>query len=155
MWWSKKSIAIFGYKQWLLSLDMKTKVVQHVPRIIFNINKIWLDSKKRRKGKWIHSHTLSLSHYLTLSMSHSHTLTLSFTHSPHAEQLLFSCLGSKVTDYRWKWQWIFFDSNITLSCDFWVHWAGSQLKMSESQTKAGNQKKFDPRDMLNNFCFHV
>ena len=29
----KKSIAIFGYKQWLLSLDMKTKVVQHVPRI--------------------------------------------------------------------------------------------------------------------------
>ena len=27
----KKSIAIFSYKQWLLSLDMKTKVVQHVP----------------------------------------------------------------------------------------------------------------------------
>ena len=40
--------------------------------------------------------------------------------------------------------------------------------MSESQTKAGNQRKFskfenlkfkiaqvDPRDMLNNFCFHV
>ena len=26
----KKSIAFFGYKQWLLSLDMKTKVVQHV-----------------------------------------------------------------------------------------------------------------------------
>ena len=29
----KKSIAIFGNKQWLLSIDMKTKVVQHVPRI--------------------------------------------------------------------------------------------------------------------------
>ena len=29
----KKSIAIFGYKHRLLSLDMKTKVVQHVPRI--------------------------------------------------------------------------------------------------------------------------
>ena len=28
----KKSIAIFGYKQLLLSLDMKTKVVQHVER---------------------------------------------------------------------------------------------------------------------------
>ena len=37
--------------------------------------------------------------------------------------------------------------------------------MSESQTKAGNQRKFeilkfkiaqvDLRDMLNNFCFHV
>ena len=36
----KKTIAIFGYKQRLLSLDMKTKVVQHVPRIIFNIYKI-------------------------------------------------------------------------------------------------------------------
>ena len=29
----KKNIAIFGYKQRLLSIDMKTKVVQHVPRI--------------------------------------------------------------------------------------------------------------------------
>ena len=28
----QKSIAIFGYKQRLLSLDMKTKVVQHVKR---------------------------------------------------------------------------------------------------------------------------
>jgi len=36
----KKSIAIFTYKQRLLSLEMKTKVVQHVPRIIFNIYKI-------------------------------------------------------------------------------------------------------------------
>ena len=27
------SIAIFGYKQWLLSIDMETKVVQHVPTI--------------------------------------------------------------------------------------------------------------------------
>ena len=30
---SKKSIAIFGYKQRLLSIDMKTKVVQHVERV--------------------------------------------------------------------------------------------------------------------------
>ena len=29
----KKPIAIFGYKQGLLSIDMKTNVVQHVPRI--------------------------------------------------------------------------------------------------------------------------
>ena len=28
--WSKKAIAIFSYKQWLLSIDMKTKLVQHV-----------------------------------------------------------------------------------------------------------------------------
>ena len=68
-----------------------------------------------------HSHTLSLSHSLTLSLLHSctlalsldmlnnfcfhvyaqkslsHSLILSFTLSRHAEQLLFSCLGSKVT----------------------------------------------------------
>ena len=37
----------------------------------------------------------SLSHSLTLSLSRS--LILSFTLSRHAEQLLFSCLGSKVT----------------------------------------------------------
>ena len=33
--------------------------------------------------------------------------------------------------------------NITLSTDIRVHRAGSQLKMSESQTKAGNQKKIE------------
>ena len=35
----KKTIAIFGNKQRLMSIDMKTKVVQHVPRInlIFTI----------------------------------------------------------------------------------------------------------------------
>ena len=46
---------------------------------------------------------LSLSLYLSLSLSHSlthshtHSLTLSLTHSRHDEQLLFSCLCSKVT----------------------------------------------------------
>ena len=38
---SKKSIVIFGYKQWLLSIDMKTKVVQHVPWITFNVFKVF------------------------------------------------------------------------------------------------------------------
>ena len=37
----------------------------------------------------------------------SHSFTLSFTHSWHAEQLLFSCLCSKVSVYRWKWQCFF------------------------------------------------
>ena len=36
----KKSIAIFANKQRILSIEMKTKLVQHVPRIIFNIYKI-------------------------------------------------------------------------------------------------------------------
>ena len=38
---------------------------------------------------------ITLSHSLILSLSHS--FTLSFTHSQHAEQLLFSCLCSKIT----------------------------------------------------------
>ena len=29
----KKTIAIFGYKQRILSIEMKTKIVQHVSRI--------------------------------------------------------------------------------------------------------------------------
>ena len=59
----------------------------------------------------------------------------------HAEQLLFSCLCSKVTVYRWKWQWFFFDLSLstTLTCYFTVHRAGSQLKMSERQTKLGTR----------------
>ena len=38
---SKKIIAIFTYKQRLLSIDVKTKVVQHVPRIIFKVFKVF------------------------------------------------------------------------------------------------------------------
>ena len=34
---SKKSIAIFAYKQWILSIEMKTKIVQHVPTINISI----------------------------------------------------------------------------------------------------------------------
>ena len=60
-----------------------------------------------------HYHTLSLSHSLTLSLSHSHTLSVS--HSWHAEQLLFSCLCSKVAVYRWKCQWFFWTSTATAS----------------------------------------
>ena len=73
-------------------------------------------------------------------------------------------LCSKVVVYRRKLQSYFFDSSLsTLSCYFRVHRAGSQLKMSESQTKAGNQECLSKLsrshslslDMLNKFCFHV
>ena len=118
-----------------------------------------------------HSHTLSHSHYLTLSLSRSHslihslstcwttfvfmsmlkshilTLSYSLIHSlsRHAEQLLFSSLCSKHTVYCWKLQCFFFLALLllsTLTCYFRCHRAGSQLKMSESQTKAGNQNIF-------------
>ena len=39
---SQKSIAIFTEKQRLLSIDMKTKVVQHVPRINLSYFKFWI-----------------------------------------------------------------------------------------------------------------
>ena len=44
-----------------------------------------------------HSLSLSLSHTHSHNLSISHSINLSFTHSQHAEQLLFSCLCSKVT----------------------------------------------------------
>ena len=55
----------------------------------------------------------------------------------------------------------------TRAPDIRVHRAGSQLKMSKSQTSAGNLSSFkcvkcqmsnayvDPWDMPSNFCFHV
>ena len=52
----------------------------------------------------------------------------------HAEQVLFSCLGSKVTVYSRKLQWFFFDILIhTRSTDIRVHRAGSQLKTYSEQ----------------------
>ena len=45
----------------------------------------------------------------------------------HAEKLLFSCLGSKVTVYRWKCQ-CFFGTSTSTHPDIRVHGAGSQLK---------------------------
>ena len=72
-----------------------------------------------------HSHTLTLSHTLSLS----HCFNLSFNHSRHAEQFLFSCLCSKLTVYRRKLQWIFWDLILTLPCYFRCHRAGSQLKI--------------------------
>ena len=62
-----------------------------------------------------------LSHFLTLTLSHSqsfslsHSFNLSFNHSRHAEQVLFSSLGSKVAVYRRKLQWFFLDLIIIVS----------------------------------------
>ena len=41
-WCQKKSIDIFNFKQRLLSLDMKTKVVQHFPRINLSHFNFWI-----------------------------------------------------------------------------------------------------------------
>ena len=73
---------------------------------------------------------ITLSHSLILSLSHS--FTLSFTHSQHAEQLLFSCLCSKIT--------------LSLS-------HSHTLALSHSHTLSFSHSL--SLDMPNNFCFHV
>ena len=50
-----------------------------------------------------HSLTFTLSHSRTLTLSHS--FNVSFNHSRHAEQVLFSCLGSKLAVYSRKLKW--------------------------------------------------
>ena len=71
------------------------------------------------------------SHSLTITLSHSHTLSVS--HSWHAEQLLFSCLCSKVT--------------LTLSHSLNHSLSHSHLTLSLTHLLT--------LDMLKNFCFHV
>ena len=102
----------------------------------------------------------------------------------HAEQRLFSCLGSKVAVYSRKLQ-CFFDI-LTLSPDIRVHRAGSQLKnvwTSDKSWEPGSFLMFSyvfqcfltfsnvtyshshshtlsishsiTLDMLNKFCFHL
>ena len=55
-------------------------------------------------------------------------------------QVLFSSLCSKFAVYRRKLQWFFFDSTttttVTLTCYFWVHRAGSQLKIQVYREEA-------------------
>ena len=72
------------------------------------------------------------SHCHAITLSHSNTL--SFNHSPHAEQLLFSWLCSKVT--------------LTLSL---CHTLTLTLSRSHALTLSHSLSL----DMLNNFCFHV
>ena len=70
----------------------------------------------------------------TCKLAHLQTCTLSFTHSGHAEQLLFSCLCSKVT--------------ITFS-----HCHSLTLTVSHSHTLSISHSL--SLDMLNNFCFYL
>ena len=97
-----------------------------------------------------HSHTLTLTLSLSHTLSLSNSLNLSFNHSWHAEQVLFSCLGSKVAVYSRKLQWFFWTSSS--SREFWVHRAGSQLKIQSHTLWISHSITLD---MLNNFCFHL
>ena len=79
------------------------------------------------------SHVTCHMSYVTCHMSHC---------ACHMSYVKCLCLYSKVTVYRWKCQCVFWDLLlITLSSELRVHRAGSQLKMSERQTKAG---KWEP-----------
>ena len=98
----KKSIAIFGYKHWLLSIEMKTKVVQHVPRIIFADFQTFLSC---HIATW----------HIIYDQRIDRKLYLAEKSLGHAEQLLFSCLCSKVAVYSRKLQCFFFDLILLLT----------------------------------------
>ena len=97
-------------------------------------------TKAENQNSLSHSLTLSLSHFLTFSLSHfltsslSHSHSLSFTHSRHTEQLLFSCLCSKVT----------------LSLSHYLN-----LLMSHSHTLTLSLSHSLTLNMMINICFHV
>ena len=92
--------------------------------------------------------------YAQKSLSHSHTLTLShalilsFTISRHAEQLLFSCLCSKVT--------LSLSHSLTLTLSH-SHTHSHTLTRSHSLIHSLPLPLSHALtlDMLNNFCFHV
>ena len=58
--WCKKSwknIAIFTYKRWLLSIDIKTKVVQHVPKISRHSHSLRKIHRHRNINRHSHIHS--------------------------------------------------------------------------------------------------
>ena len=61
MWKSQKNIAIFGNKQRLLSIDMKTKVVQHVERVWMRVWE-WVLSIEMKTKVVQHVPRINLSH---------------------------------------------------------------------------------------------
>ena len=99
---------------------------------------------------------------LTLSFSQS----LSFTHSRHTEQLLFSCLCSKVTRSLSHYLTISLSQCLTLTlslshslthnmlnnCCFHVY---AQKSLSHSHYLIISLSHSLSVDMLNNFCLHV
>ena len=120
----KKTIDILTYKQWLLSIDMKTKVVQHVPKIIFNVFKVfrfssfqkhsWFPAFVWRSDIFIYkfykkivfgSLTLSISPWVSLDMLNNfHSLTLSISHSVSLDMLN----NFSISKMSWPiWPWVY------------------------------------------------
>ena len=79
----KKSIDIFNFKQRLLSLDMKSKVVQHFPKInlshfnfwIFNLNFFWFPAFVCLSDIFL-VHTVLLETNNNINRGYSVTVTL-------------------------------------------------------------------------------
>ena len=115
------------------SFNLSFNHSRHAEQVLFS--SLWVAVYSRKLQCFFFDLIILLTLTLSHSFSLSHSFNLSFNHSRHAEQVLFSFLCSEVTIYRWKWQCVFLDfRSSTLSCEFRVHWAGSQLK---SQKKLG------------------
>ena len=118
------------------SLTLSFTHSRHAEQLLFSClcSKVALSLSHSLTLTLSHSCNLAILHSCTLALSHSHTL--SFTLSRLAEQLLFSCLGSKVT--------LTLSHSFSLSHSFNLSFTHT-LSISHSLTL----------DMLNKFCFHL
>ena len=85
------------YRLLCLRSTRLTKSIKIFPQLMIYKN-VWMSDKSWEPGMLLKTWKKPLTVLL------SHSFSLSVTLSRHAEQLLFSCLCSKVTFYRWKWQ---------------------------------------------------
>ena len=122
---SKKTIAIFGYKQWLMSMDMKTKLVQHVMRINISISHWHLTCDMWHNNKYsllsLHMNTKVVQHVPRINISIWHDMPTQ-TQSPSQTQ------SQLVPSFCKDILHFYFISSLVLTYDKTCHWAGSQLK---------------------------
>ena len=117
---------------------------------------------------WEPEHSHSLSHSLTFTLSLSHSFTLLFTHSRHAEQLLFSCLCSKVTLSLSNSRTLTHSHSLIHSlsrhaeqllfsclCSKVTPSISPSRTLTLSHSPILSFSHSHSLDMLNNFCFHV
>ena len=110
----------------VFKLRIRVFVEQNVPLWMFNLSQRMC--KKIERLQKVSLYVLLGKNVWMSDKSWEPDLTLSLSHS---EQLLFSCLGSKVTVNSRKLQCFFGPPHhpFTLTCYFRCHRAGSQLKM--------------------------
>ena len=173
-----------NYKYSLLSIDMKTKIVQHVPTINISISHV---GQKLQDGKKVICVSLFVSVTVSVFVTETVSVTCLCWSLAHAEQLLFSCVSSKVSICNYVtccmshfachmshcachmsyvkclcWflghaeQLLFWClcSKVSICNYVTCHMLHVTCRMSHVTCLMSNAY-VDPWDMLNNFCFHL